>query len=348
MLSLTQNLAISGPGPANLTIRSNAVSNLFYVSSGTVVSLSGVTLSDSTLPDGYGVFNIGSVTVNNAVFTGNTAYGILNYHGAVAQAIGTTFTGNSGEGLSNHGGVVTVTNSLFSDNHFSEIGGAASNDNVLTIINSTFAGNSGSAGGALYNASGRVTIMGSTFSGNSATNAGGAIYNNGTLTVTNSTFYSNTAATNGGAIANNTGVTLTVTNSTFVGNSGSPGGSLYLSAGTVALRNTIVANSPSGGNCSGAALPASNHNLSTDGTCSPGFTQVTAGQLALGSPTGSPAYLPLSAGSVAIDAGTNTPCPSPDQRGVTRPIDGNRDGVAVCDVGAFEAQLLSFLPLVRH
>ena len=78
------------------------------------------------------------------------------------------------------------------------------------------------------------------------------------------------------------------------------------------------------------------------------FTQVTPGQLALSPPVGSPAYFPLNAGSAAVDAGTNAGCPAVDQRGVRRPIDGDRNGVAVCDVGAFELQDLIFLPVVRQ
>ncbi len=39
--------------------------------------------------------------------------------------------------------------------------------------------------------------------------------------------------------------------------------------------------------------------------------------------------------SPAIDAGIGD-CIAKDQRGVTRPQDGNGDGVAVCDLGAYE------------
>jgi hypothetical protein len=51
----------------------------------------------------------------------------------------------------------------------------------------------------------------------------------------------------------------------------------------------------------------------------------------------------LLAGSVAIDAGNDTYCTADpvygvDQRGVTRPQDGNNDTIAVCDIGAFELQ----------
>ena len=43
--------------------------------------------------------------------------------------------------------------------------------------------------------------------------------------------------------------------------------------------------------------------------------------------------------SPGIDGGNNNLCSSTDQRGVDRPIDGDGDGLAVCDIGSFEAEL---------
>jgi uncharacterized repeat protein (TIGR01451 family) len=43
-------------------------------------------------------------------------------------------------------------------------------------------------------------------------------------------------------------------------------------------------------------------------------------------------------GGPAIDGGTNTNCPPSDQRGVSRPQDGNLNGAATCDIGAYELQ----------
>jgi hypothetical protein len=40
--------------------------------------------------------------------------------------------------------------------------------------------------------------------------------------------------------------------------------------------------------------------------------------------------------SPAIDAGTNTGAPRTDIRGITRPLDGNGDGTAITDMGAYE------------
>ena len=59
----------------------------------------------------------------------------------------------------------------------------------------------------------------------------------------------------------------------------------------------------------------------------------------------------LAFGSPAIDSGTNLGCPSADQRGATRPIDGSGSGRAVCDIGAYETKptqlVMAVLPLSR-
>ena len=46
----------------------------------------------------------------------------------------------------------------------------------------------------------------------------------------------------------------------------------------------------------------------------------------------------LGEGSPAIDVGNPDPvtCPSTDQRRHLRPLDGNGDGTAICDMGAYE------------
>ncbi|HLU09863.1 MAG TPA: choice-of-anchor Q domain-containing protein, partial [Oceanobacillus sp.] len=94
--------------------------------------------------------------------------------------------------------------------------------------------------------------------------------------------------------------------------------------GTLTISNSIIANN-TGGDCIGTI----NHTGPNYG-CGGSVT----GNLNLGPFTGG--YFPLLSGSVAIDAGDDSICPSTDQRGAARPLDGNGDGTATCDLGSYE------------
>jgi len=137
-----------------------------------------------------------------------------------------------------------------------------------------------------------------------------------------------------------------VTNSTFSDNLGFflGGGSIFNDAGTLTLRNTIVANSFRG-NCAsfGSSLvDDGGGNLDTDGTCvgriSPdpllGPLQNNGGPTqTLAIPMASPAF-----------GGANVAnCPATDQRGVLRPQ------FLSCDIGAYEfGTANSLLAAVRN
>jgi VCBS repeat-containing protein len=201
----------------------------------------------------------------------------------------------------------------------------------LTLNNLTVANGDADAGGGILNF-GTLTVSNSTLSGNSAfMGFGGGIYNAGpdsTLTVNNSTFSRNSATTQGGGIGNFFG-SLEVNNSTFSDNSASLGGGGIFNAGSATLKNTIVANSPSGGNCSGVIVGGGN--LEWPGnTCGSSFSSgdPLLGPLAdNGGPTQTHA---LQDGSAAIDAAVSCPPPATDQRNISRP-----QGPA-CDIGSFE------------
>jgi hypothetical protein len=49
--------------------------------------------------------------------------------------------------------------------------------------------------------------------------------------------------------------------------------------------------------------------------------------------------------SPAVDRGAPALCPVSDYRGFQRPIDGDRDGTAVCDIGPAEVGYDQYLPI---
>jgi len=167
------------------------------------------------------------------------------------------------------------------------------------------------------------------------------------MIMTNSALADNTANSASGSPWNqgggifNTGTAM-ISNSTLSGNSAYPGGSI---SGSVTIQNSIVANSPSGGNCSGTVI-SNGYNLSSDNTCNfngPGDLNNTDPKLgSLGYYGGSTPTILLLSGSPAIDAGNPSGCTdqqghllTTDQRGMPRPDPGDTGG---CDMGAYESQ----------
>jgi uncharacterized repeat protein (TIGR01451 family)/CSLREA domain-containing protein len=168
-------------------------------------------------------------------------------------------------------------------------------------------------------AHGDMTLDNVTISGNRVIGAGkgGGIENGATLRLTNVTIANNSApANNGGGISNN--------NTT---------------EGITSLRNTIIANSLSGGNCLGS-FSSLGYNISSDGSCAFGASgdhnSIDPQLGPLGDYGGSTATHPL-LGGPAIDGGTAANALASDQRGVARQ-DGNLDGVARYDIGAYELE----------
>jgi len=353
-ITIFADTTIDGTGQ-NVTISGGNAVQVFSVPSGVQLNLNKLTITQGLLAygigDGGGIFNQGTLTVTNSTFYGNVSYfggggGIANF--GTLTVINSTFEGNSafiGGGIANFG-TLTVTNSKFEANGAYDGGGIYNYLATLTVTNSTFSHNGGVyTGGGIYNYLATLTVTNSTFIGNHGNySGGGGIYSLGTLTVSNSTFSGNISFSNGGGIYNEGGPSVTVTNSTFSDNgsySGRGGG--IFNPGRLTLRNTIVANSIFGGNCSfGSSLVDDGGNLDTDGTCvgtiSPdpllGPLQNNGGPTqTLAIPMASPAF-----------GGANVAnCPATDQRGVLRPQ------FLSCDIGAYEfGTANSLLAAVRN
>jgi hypothetical protein len=179
---------------------------------------------------------------------------------------------------------------------------------------------------------------------------GGGIYNAGSATLINVTISYN-SATNGGGIDDGKGTVLH--NVTISGNLAPNGGGIYNSstAAHTYLENSIVASNDGiwpGDNCVGAIFDggfnlqfalAADHNESCGATipiADPQLQPVLNGNgsaIVFALPKWSPA---IDQGNPATPNGLGGACVADDQRLVVRPWDGDGDGSARCDIGAYE------------
>jgi len=182
---LTRNICIQGPGANRLTVR-GAGGSVFSVGVGATVFISGLTITGGS-GNGGGIFNQGTLTLNDDTIRGNTAgdptngngtgAGIWNYVDATLTLNGSTVSGN------------TVIGNL---SYAPSRGGGIANYGTLTVTNSTISGNSASQGygGGISNslATSTLTLQSVTISGNSSsgTTGSGGLDNLGTLTTGNS------------------------------------------------------------------------------------------------------------------------------------------------------------------
>lgn len=264
--------------------------------------------------------------------------------------------GGNGGAIKSTSGDVTITGSSFSANRaefgpLSENGGAINvGQGTVTIRASSFTGNSAvNAGGALLAAEGAIDVADSTFSDNTAL-AGGAMFDVfGTTLLVNTTLDGNTATRinggrdgtvqSGGSDADITMRNVTLTG-TITGFGASPAAELILS-------NTVIADKEAGDCTSFRAITSHGGNLNSDGTCDLSDDTDLVADPQLGPLSnrggGTLTRLPLT-GSPLIDGGVNGGCEPTDQRGEARPLDGDGDGLAVCDRGAVESDAVDAPP----
>jgi CSLREA domain-containing protein len=293
---------------------------------------SALTVNHCTIRRNIGGFgggiNATSGTVTNSTITGNTAtLAGGGFDGSTVTMTGCTVSGNTG-GSTGGGGIFVFTAIL----------------SKCTVSGNSTAGPSGGIG------AGTATLSKCTVSGNSAGYNGGGIAAT-TATVTSCTIAGNSAGTNGGGVW---AQEATLLNVTVAENSAHTGGGLFHNpGGAFSVKNTIVALNLV--DATGTAPDLSGvftdggHNLIGIGSGSTGiFTGLNGnfvGTMANsidpklgplqnnGGPTKTMALL---SGSKAIDAGDNAGAPGVDQRGYPRVKDGNFDGSAIVDIGAFE------------
>jgi CSLREA domain-containing protein len=218
------------------------------------------------------------------------------------------------------------------------------------------------------------TIERSTISGNTTdsgfSDGGGGIQNRGSLVLISSTISGNRAKFHGGGVlVTSANGRLNISDSTisnniadYDGNGSGLGGGLrfdvaFSSATAYVISNTVLADNRIGSIAGSGAqdcqsVPANTLNVFRSWLQTPDATCVVAalgntinmpamlGALANnGGPTQTAAPLPLSPLIDNSSAGIN--CGAFDQRGFTRPIDGDGNGSVVCDIGAIEVSVMS-------
>jgi predicted outer membrane repeat protein len=238
----------------------------------------------------------------------------------------------------------SIINCRFINNSAGSRGGAIFNDGgSVPIRNSFFSGNTAGSGGAI-NSQSAATVTGSIFANNYTTSGGGgAIYCSSTATVKNSVFQLNRANSTGGAIAG----PGTFINSTFVNNyavSGSYqklyGNSLYFAGTTGAsVSNCIFWRDDD-------SLPLHPEiQKFGPGSLSVSYSIVYGGHAGTGNLDEAPIFkdssnsdFHLVDGSPGVDDGNNDSpfLPEYDLDGKFRILDGDSDGEAVVDMGAYE------------
>jgi CSLREA domain-containing protein len=366
-LQFADDVTLNGAGAASTIIDGGDNGRIFAIFNvGITNAITGLTVQNGTAGSGGGITNNATLTIDDVVVQDNFADGdgggIFNSSNGTLNATNCTVSGNEaavdGGGIENQGpDTLNLTNCTVSGNVAGDNGGGVSNtfDATGTINQSTISGNksfSDGGGVSIDQCCGvePFVIMNSAITGNNSGDDGGGVeIQGGAATLTNVTFSGNAASvesTGGGMIVDG-GTTATLTNVTITNNTASPAGGGGLAVGGEAtLLNTIVAGNPDGDDCAlfEGTVISSGHNLSSDDTCD--FTgtgdlintDAVLQALALNAP-GSTQTHALTATSPAVDAGDGAGCPATDQRGVTRPQDGNLDGTAICDIGAYELQV---------
>jgi hypothetical protein len=286
---------------------------------------------------GGAIYSLGFATNHSSTFSFNIAHSGNSSGGGVKD---------NGDGKEGRGGV-------------DSLGGGFCNLGTNIVINCTFfqnevtGGNGGNGGDSVNGFSGGD-------GGDGGSGVGGGLYNAGRVSVTNCTFAESSATGGAGGMPGN---------GPFDASRGSQGAShggyIGSAAGVFTLKNSILANPPSGtttnittttnvvggvtnivtatnvvtvtGVNSFGTISNGGYNISTDATPPFGNTSTSTNNTdplldtALNNNGGPTLTLALLDGSPAIDQITDpAECPEVDQRGQPRP---NGDG---CDIGAFE------------
>lgn len=189
-----------------------------------------------------------------------------------------------------------------------------------------------------------IRIIQSSIDHNVCAGAGAAVDLRTNLQIDNSTISDNTARA---ALRMYNG-NVTLNNVTLIGDQA--GYTISSSNGTTlsTIRNSIIVGDNFYPACQiNSASVDHDWTLANDSSCEPtsGTHNLPDTDPLLGPLANRYSVMPVrppQAGSPAVDAGDPSTCLAEDEDGLPRPIDGNGDGTAVCDIGAIEMDSIIF------
>jgi len=365
-LIIDKHLILSGAGPALSILSADGFQRAIAITNHAQVLLSGLTIRDANRlgMDAIGIENSGNLTISNCVVTEN-GFSAFNSGGIRSSGdllvVGSSILrnrGDAGAGITFRGNSLVIENSTISSNFATHFGAALAVETGQVRMNRTTVSHNNGDGGVVFVAFGAEgSFNHSLISSNTGGTSGiGGIQNEGTLSLTNCTISGNEGEDGGGAGIKNRG-TLVAVHCTIADNwcpdiTGGKGGGVY-NLGSFVIRNTLIArnrvapgregpdvfgvvtllgnNLIGNTNDSSLILTSTNDLLHVDARLGPLQDN--------GGPTWTHALLP---GSPAIDNAAPEPAVTTDQRGVTRPQDGNGVAFAQPDIGAFEKDAIVF------
>jgi len=305
--------------------------------------------------EGGGISNAATLVLTEVTFIGNSSnnFGGGMSNSGISTLTNVTFSSNSatwGGGMYNVG-ISTLTSVTFSSNSATN-GGGMYNRGSPTLTNVTFWGNSSNNGGGMYNDDSDPKLMNVTFCGNNSIGLGGGIFNSQSSPELMNVTFSGNSSLFGAGIYNNDISAPTLINVTFSRNSASArGGGIYNNLSSPILKNVIM-----WGNTAHISANILNENYSSTNVS---YSNIQGGYSGTGNINSDPQFvdadgadnivgtpddnLRLRPGSPAIDAGNNTDVPpgvTTDLDGSPRVVDGNGDGSAIVDMGAYEYNLI--------
>lgn len=353
-LDITEGVTLSGNGADATIIDGGALDRVLDIPDGTAViavRFEHLTVRNGALVNtgldaagvGLHVADAALVALDDVVIRDNSA---TNAFGGIAIDSAGCIEGNHVRILDNR--------DTAEDGSRSAVAGAVylqGENSCLVLSDSEIRGNTADWAGAIQSDFGAITIRRSLITDNEARFAGALLLNFDADTLLENVTISGNRGSDG-AVLNDGGSRFFLVNCTVTGNgpydgiTGLVGGidDVHGGFGLTFLSNTIISGNGPGfiaDDCNAATSVGGGNIVGDSADCR--FDAQPSDQLDV-----DPELGPLAdnggftwthlIGDAAIDHAESGACPATDQRGLPRPVDGDGDQVAACDIGAVEIQ----------